>query len=86
MIGDLAPDGAAKRDGLEEGDVLLSAGGVAFVGDVMEVLDAYLGSGDPITFVVRRGGEEVEVTVKPDPRWWSGRSAVSSLRPARAWP
>lgn len=68
LVGGLSPDGAAKRDGLQEGDVLVSAGGVAFDDDVMAVLEPYLESGDPIRFVVRRGERTLEVTVKPDPR------------------
>ncbi len=68
VVGGLSPDGAAKRDGLVEGDVLVSAGGVAFGEDAMEVLEPFLQSGDPIAFIVWRGGKELAITVKPDPR------------------
>ncbi len=68
VAGMVVPGGAAERDGLREGDVLLSAGGVAFGDDAMAVLEPYLESGEPISFLVRRDGKELEVVVKPDPR------------------
>ena len=34
----------------------------------MTVLDPYLASGEPVVFVVRRDGRELEVTVRPNPR------------------
>ena len=62
------PGSAAERDGLREGDLLISAGGVVFGDEPMAVLDPYLESGDAIVFVLRRDGKELEVTVRPDPR------------------
>jgi CubicO group peptidase (beta-lactamase class C family) len=59
---------AAERDGLRVGDLLVSAGGEPFGDDALAVLTPYLVSGDPIVFVVRRDGEEIEITVRPNPR------------------
>jgi CubicO group peptidase (beta-lactamase class C family) len=59
---------AAERDGLASGDLLVKAGGVAFGDDPMAVLQPYLTSGDAIAFLVRRGGRELELTVRPNPR------------------
>jgi hypothetical protein len=68
VAGTVVKGGAAARDGLQVGDVLVSAGGVAFGNDPMAVLAPYLQSGDPIHFRVRRDGKEFDITVKPDPR------------------
>lgn len=67
-VDQVAPGSAAERDGLREGDLLVSAGGVAFGEDPAAILDPYLHSGDPIVFVVRRGENASEITVRPDPR------------------
>jgi CubicO group peptidase (beta-lactamase class C family) len=67
-ITQVGPGSAAERDGLRQGDLLVSAGGVAFGEDPMTVLDPYLASGEPVVFVVRRDGRELEVTVRPNPR------------------
>lgn len=64
----VVPGSAAERDGLETGDILISAGGMEFGDDPLAVLDPYLASGDEIVFVLRRGEREIEVTVRPDPR------------------
>lgn len=68
LVNGVAPGSAAERDGLEPGDVLLSAGGTEFGDDPLAVLDPYLQSGEPIEFRLLRDGEEVAVTVRPDPR------------------
>ena len=65
---EVTPGSAAERDGLRAGDLLVSAGGVSFADDPMAVLEPYLQSGDPVLFLVRRAGEELEITVTPDPR------------------
>ncbi|MEZ5331899.1 MAG: serine hydrolase [Thermoanaerobaculia bacterium] len=62
------PGSAADRAGLREGDLLLAADGVPFGDDPMELLDPAVHSGDPVLFRVRRGDEELEITVQPDPR------------------
>ena len=64
----VGPRSAAERDGLREGDLLVSIGGVAFGDDPMAVLDPYLATGDPIVFLVRRDGRELKITVRPNPR------------------
>jgi CubicO group peptidase (beta-lactamase class C family) len=62
------PGSAAQRDGLQVGDLLLTAGGVPFGDDAMAVLQPYLTSGEAIDFVVRRGPEELAIRVQPNPR------------------
>jgi len=62
------PGGAAEAAGLRPGDVLLEAGGEPLAGRPLRVLDPYLRSGEPITFIVRRAGERREVIVTPRPR------------------
>jgi CubicO group peptidase (beta-lactamase class C family) len=64
----VVPGSAAERDGLRVGDLLLEAGGTVLGGEPMAVLGPYLQSGDPIPFLVRRQGVELEVIVRPDRR------------------
>jgi CubicO group peptidase (beta-lactamase class C family) len=68
LVSGVGPGSAAERDGLREGDLLVSAGGVPLADDPGAVLDPYLQSGKPIVLKVRREGKELEITVKPDPR------------------
>ena len=60
--------GAAARDGLKTGDLLLTIGGRSVGDDPLELLDPYLETGEPILFGVQRDGKKLEVTVKPNPR------------------
>ena len=64
----VVPGSAAERDGLLEGDLLVSANGVTFGDDPLVVIDPYLASGDTILFGVRRDGEGLEIAVRPNPR------------------
>ena len=64
----VVPGSAAERDGLREGDLLVTAGGTAFGEDPLDLLDLYLASGETILFGVRRGGQELEIAVRPNPR------------------
>ncbi len=68
VAGGVSPGSAAERDGLQPGDVLVSAGGQPLADDPMAVLRPYLMSGEPVPFLVRRDGRELEITVRPDPR------------------
>ncbi|MFN8179260.1 MAG: serine hydrolase [bacterium] len=64
----VAPGSAAERDGLEEGDILVSANGVAIGDPPLAALGPMLRTGQPITFDVLRAGASLHVTVKPNPR------------------
>lgn len=68
VLDTVRPGSAADRAGLREGDLLLAADGVPFAEDPMELLDPAVHSGDPVVFRIRRDGEELEITVRPDPR------------------
>ena len=62
------PGSAAAKAGLQEDDRLLSAGGVDFGEQPLEILDHYLESGDVIKFKIERNGKEMEIDVKPEIR------------------
>lgn len=64
----VAPGGAAERDGLREGDTLLTADGEPFGPDPLRRINALLETGRPIRFEVARDGARVTVTVRPNPR------------------
>ncbi|MFG0275334.1 MAG: serine hydrolase [Phycisphaerales bacterium] len=64
----VAPGGAAERDGLREGDTLLTADGEPFGVDPLRRINDLLETGRPIRFEVARDGERVVVTVRPNPR------------------
>lgn len=68
LVDEVRPGGAAERAGLRPGDLLLAAGGVPFGDDPMELLGPALESGEPLELRVRRDGEEIEITVRPEPR------------------
>ena len=59
---------ARERDGLEVGDVLISADGTSLAGAPMRVLDPLLRTGEAIEFVVERDGGRKTVVVTPNPR------------------
>lgn len=56
--------GAAADAGIEAGDQLVSANGIAF-GHPTEVLNPFSKSGDKVRFLLRRNGKELEVFVTP---------------------
>jgi CubicO group peptidase (beta-lactamase class C family) len=62
------PGSAAERDGLREGDVLLTANGEAVRDPVQPVLAPFLRTGAAITFEIVRDGNQQRVTVTPNPR------------------
>lgn len=62
----VVPGSAAERDGLRDGDVLLSANGVRL--NDPAVLRSLLRTGEAIAFEVDRGGSRMNITVRPDPR------------------
>ncbi len=68
VAGTVVPGGASDRGGLRTGDKLLSVAGTPLGDDPIAVLLPYLQSGNPIVFLVRRNGEELEITVEPEPR------------------
>ena len=68
VLSSVRAGGAAERDGLKPGDVLLSVGGTPLGDDPLAVLDPYLSSGEAMVFEVERDGSRRSVTVKPDPR------------------
>jgi CubicO group peptidase (beta-lactamase class C family) len=64
----VAPGGAAARDGLREGDTILTADGEPLGPDPLRRINALLESGKPIRFEVARDGARVAVVVRPNPR------------------
>lgn len=68
IVRTVVPGGAAARDGLRAGDLLLSANGKPLGPDPAAVFQALLRTGDPIAFEIERGGERAKVTVTPQPR------------------
>lgn len=56
---------AAEEAGLQVGDQLLSAGGIELVDDPTGALRKNLTDGTPIEFKIRRGEEELSITLKP---------------------
>ncbi len=64
-IDGLVPGGAAEKDGLKTGDVLLKAGGKPLGEEPMAVLAPLLQTGEPIEFEIERDGKKQTVTVKP---------------------
>ena len=58
-------DGPASRAGLHEGDVILAVAGIDLTTDEGGRAFGSLRAGDPTEFLIRRGGEEVTVTVTP---------------------
>jgi CubicO group peptidase (beta-lactamase class C family) len=78
-IAELIPGGAAERQGLRAGDVLLKAGGKELEQNPGQVLGALLESGEPITFEMERGGQRQTVTVKPAPQDASGGEGPTAV-------
>lgn len=68
VVSGVARGSAAARDGLEEGDVLISANGVPMKDPVREVLVPFLKSGEAVVFEIERGGKKQAITVKPKSR------------------
>jgi CubicO group peptidase (beta-lactamase class C family) len=64
----VAPGGAAERDGLRPGDVLLTAAGRPLRPRPGKVLDPLLRKGDPIDLEIERDGVRRTVRVTPSPR------------------
>ena len=67
-IDGLVAGGAAERDGLKVGDILLKAGGKPFGEEPLDVLAPFLQSGEAIDFEIERDGKRQTVKVKPNPR------------------
>jgi CubicO group peptidase (beta-lactamase class C family) len=66
------PGGAAERDGLKEGDVVLAVNGDKLIDPPLKILQRLLRTGEPIAFEVDRGGTSKKIIVKPNPK--AGRS------------
>jgi CubicO group peptidase (beta-lactamase class C family) len=62
------PGSAAARDGLKEGDLLLSADGDTLHDPPLPILAPHLRTGQPIRFEVDRAGSRSQITVTPLPR------------------
>jgi CubicO group peptidase (beta-lactamase class C family) len=62
------PGGAAERDGLRAGDVLVSANGTPMRDPIGPILESLLRTGTAITFEIDRDGARSRITVRPDPR------------------
>jgi CubicO group peptidase (beta-lactamase class C family) len=67
-VAEVVPGGAAERDGLKAGDVLISANGQPMRDPILPLLEPSLRTGDPITFEIERAGQRSKVTVRPKPR------------------
>jgi len=67
-IARVVPGGAAERDGLRSGDVVVSANGTPMRDPIQPILEPPLREGKPMTFEIERDGARLSVTVKPDPR------------------
>jgi CubicO group peptidase (beta-lactamase class C family) len=67
-IVEVVPGGAAERDGLRAGDVLVKIAGKPLGSEPLAVLSAALATGEAIAFEVERDGQRKTVTVKPSPR------------------
>jgi CubicO group peptidase (beta-lactamase class C family) len=67
-IVEVVAGGAAERDGLRAGDVLVKIAGKPLGNDPLAVLSTALQTGEPITVEVERDGQRKTVTVKPAPR------------------
>jgi CubicO group peptidase (beta-lactamase class C family) len=68
VIQDVLPDSAADKDGLQQGDRIVSINGSPSGDDPLKVLAPFLNSGTPIDFVVIRDGKTEKVRVTPLPR------------------
>lgn len=68
LVESVEPGSAAERDGLRAGDRLVAIAGGAIGDDWRAALDPHLRSGEPVAFRLLRGGEEIEVVVRPEPR------------------
>ena len=68
MIDRITPGSAAERDGLQNGDKIISAGGQPLGEEPMSILGPYLQSGKAIEFEIQRDGRTRKITVKPNPR------------------
>jgi S1-C subfamily serine protease len=68
VVHGLVPGGAAERDGLMRGDVLLTANGSVLRDPIMATLAPLLQKDDPIAFEIERAGRRSVVKVKPNPR------------------
>jgi CubicO group peptidase (beta-lactamase class C family) len=64
----IVPGSAAERDGLMEGDVLLTANGQPMRDPVASILGPLLKTGAPVTFAIDRAGSKRIVVVKPEAR------------------
>ncbi|MBI3408034.1 MAG: serine hydrolase [Planctomycetes bacterium] len=62
------PGGAAERDGLRAGDMVLKIAGKQLGENPLSLLSPFLETGDAIVFEIERDGKRETVTVKPSPR------------------
>jgi CubicO group peptidase (beta-lactamase class C family) len=67
-IANVMGGGAAERDGLRAGDLVISVAGKAIGDEPLAVLGPFLEKGDPIPFEIERAGKRLTVTVKPAPK------------------
>ncbi len=64
----VVPGGAAERDGLRGGDILLKAADRELAGEPTTVLGQILQRGDVILIEFERDGNKMTAKVKPNPR------------------
>ncbi len=67
-VAQVAAGSAAERDGIRNGDTLISANGTALGTEPMDVLDPLLRTGQVITFEIERDGAGQTIRVTPKPR------------------
>jgi len=68
LIQNVTPGGAAERDGLRKGDILIKAGGQKLDSNPGAILAPMLQKGEAIMFEIERDGKRQAVSVKPNPR------------------
>jgi regulator of sigma E protease len=74
VIAQVNPGGAAERAGLQDGDEVVSAGGMQrpTAQEFVDLLKA--SAGESIPLVVQRGGERVRISLTPDSRQVDGET------------
>ena len=64
----IEPDSPAEKGGLKPDDVIIEINGKRIADDPISHIDAVLIKPDPIKMTVRRGTEQIILTIIPEPR------------------